>query len=44
MDIYSTPVLLKTFWSQEPFMLLKIIEDSRELLIIGFIAVDIYCI
>lgn len=32
----------QTFWSQDPLILLKIIEDFQELLFIGIIYIDIF--
>lgn len=34
----------QSFWSQDPFTLLKIIEDPKELFLIWVLSVDVYCI
>ena len=32
------------FWSQNPFLLLRVTKDLKELLFIQVISIDIYCI
>lgn len=32
----------QTFWSQDPLILLKIIEEFQELLFVGIIYIDIF--
>lgn len=36
--------VFQLFWFQNPFVPFKIVEDTKELLFVWVIAIDIYCI